>query len=56
MDAKKEAPVQEPIQFDLSLIAPHERFAFWHDVGSLIHRPLPCRDQSPADLKVHAKL
>jgi AraC-like DNA-binding protein len=43
--------------FDLSPIAPHERFEFWHDVGSLVHRPVRSGYTAPASqLRVRAKM
>lgn len=45
-----------PLDFDLSLIPRRERFAFWHDVGSLIQRPVRTKYQDPDSLMVHARL
>ena len=45
-----------PIEFDLSLVNPGERFQFWHDVGSLVHRPLQPIVQQQSDLMVRAQM
>jgi AraC-like DNA-binding protein len=45
-----------PIVFDLSPIKPSERFEFWHDVGSLIQRPIRTEATSGDRLYVRADL
>ena len=42
------------IDFHLSLIEPSERFEFWHDVGSLVHRPVRSAYQEPSQVAVSA--
>ena len=42
------------IEFDLSPIPPSERFEFWHDVGSLVHRPVRPSYSAPNLLSVQA--
>jgi AraC-like DNA-binding protein len=49
-------PQEPPIAFDLSLVERRERFSFWHDVGSLVHRPVHERYQQPSSLMVRAQL
>lgn len=44
------------LNFDLSHFAPAERFEFWHDAGSLIHRPIKSAYQQPSQLSVRATL
>jgi len=48
--------VEAPIEFDLAPVEQRERFQFWHDVGSRIHRPVPARYQDPHSLMVRATL
>lgn len=42
------------IDFNLSAIAPHERFEFWHDAGSLVHRPIRSAYHTPSQIEVRA--
>lgn len=42
------------IDFHLSLIALSERFEFWHDVGSLVHRPVRSAYPAPSQVAVSA--
>jgi AraC-like DNA-binding protein len=42
------------LAFDLSPIPPGERFEFWHDVGSLVHRPVRPSYSTPSLLSVQA--
>jgi len=49
-------PQDLPIVFDLSLVERRERFSFWHDVGSLVHRPVYERYEQPSSLMVRAQL
>lgn len=44
------------VDFKLSLISPSERFEFWHDVGSLIHRPVRSAYARPSQVAVRATL
>lgn len=47
-----------PLSFDFSLacIAPNNRLEFWHDVGSLVYRPIPNQYLSPSSLMVQARM
>jgi AraC-like DNA-binding protein len=43
------------LDFDLSLVPARERFEFWYDVGSRVHRPIRSRYEDPsAQLSVRA--
>lgn len=44
------------IHFDLSPIAPPERFEFWHDTGSLVQRPIKSAYLTPSQIEVRATL
>lgn len=46
----------QPINFDLSIIAREDRFSFWHDIGSLVHRPIHGEYQHPESLMVRARM
>jgi len=48
--------MQAPIDFDLALIERQDRFAFWHDLGSRIHRPIQSAYQEPSSVMVRARL
>ena len=48
--------MEAPITFDLSLVEKHDRFQFWHDVGSLIYRPVHHLYSEPSDIMVSAKI
>lgn len=45
-----------PIDFNLALIEREDRFSFWHDLGSRIHRPIHSAYQEPSSVMVHARL
>ncbi len=46
----------EPISFDLSIVERKDRFSFWHDIGSLVHRPIYDEYQHPTSLMVRARM
>lgn len=43
------------IEFDITPIPQGERFEFWHDVGSLVHRPIRTATSLDAPLDVRAR-
>lgn len=51
---RREMRREDVIRFDLSWLDPGERFQFWHDHGSLIHRPVVAKEVDYRNL--HVKL
>ena len=48
--------MEQPINFDLSVLPVQERFAIWHDSGSLIFRPLRLAGSGDHELSVQAQI
>lgn len=48
--------MEGPIDIDLSALPAGDRFAFWHDCGSLIYRPTPLACYQKEGLEVRSRL
>ena len=48
--------MERAIDFNLDWIEHQDRFSFWHDLGSRVHRPIYSRYQEPCSIKVRARM